>query len=140
MYGWLWFTARAYVEGRAPSPDTRAGTPKSKSTGITINISVSPQGRREHCKHSQSEEQNPLILVMWHCNLPHQRSSLYKEFATWKWWLKPCPTPCLTFQYSVIFNLAYTTFFSYTTFRCRHFKYSLAIFFMKTFTLTVHHK
>ncbi|XP_052793816.1 coiled-coil domain-containing protein 169-like isoform X9 [Mya arenaria] len=35
--------ARAYVEGRAPSPRTGADTPKSKSTGITINISVSPQ-------------------------------------------------------------------------------------------------
>ncbi|XP_060566111.1 coiled-coil domain-containing protein 169-like isoform X14 [Ruditapes philippinarum] len=36
--------AKNYVAGRANSPpDTRTGTPKSKSTGITINISVSPQ-------------------------------------------------------------------------------------------------
>ncbi|KAH3835366.1 hypothetical protein DPMN_108713 [Dreissena polymorpha] len=37
------FEARAYVEGRAPSPRAGADSPKSKSTGITINISVSPQ-------------------------------------------------------------------------------------------------
>ncbi|XP_060566109.1 coiled-coil domain-containing protein 169-like isoform X12 [Ruditapes philippinarum] len=38
--------AKNYVAGRANSPpDTRTGTPKSKSTGITINISVSPQGK-----------------------------------------------------------------------------------------------
>ncbi|XP_045203063.1 coiled-coil domain-containing protein 169-like isoform X15 [Mercenaria mercenaria] len=36
--------AKNYVAGRTNSPpDTRTGTPKSKSTGITINISVSPQ-------------------------------------------------------------------------------------------------
>ncbi|XP_045203050.1 uncharacterized protein LOC123556437 isoform X5 [Mercenaria mercenaria] len=38
--------AKNYVAGRTNSPpDTRTGTPKSKSTGITINISVSPQGK-----------------------------------------------------------------------------------------------
>ena len=36
------FPAKAYVEGRVISPNTGR---ESKSTGITINISVSPQGR-----------------------------------------------------------------------------------------------
>lgn len=43
--GFDWFTAKAFVEGRSGSPRTGSETPKSKSTGITINISVSPGGR-----------------------------------------------------------------------------------------------
>jgi len=37
--------SKTYVEGRVPSPRTGADTFKSKSTGITINIYVCPQGR-----------------------------------------------------------------------------------------------
>ena len=50
------FTARAYVEGRAPSPRAGADSPKSKSTGITINISVSPQGRVMYTHSHRSGE------------------------------------------------------------------------------------
>lgn len=47
--------AKAYMSGTTASPpETRSGTPKSKSTGITINISVSPQGRLRYISTARS--------------------------------------------------------------------------------------
>ncbi|KAL4230233.1 hypothetical protein ACF0H5_010619 [Mactra antiquata] len=76
--------AKAYVEGRAPSPDTRAGTPKSKSTGITINISVSPQAGktpRDMKSFDDLSDANPAMVK----TMEREKQALYNQLRDLEW-------------------------------------------------------
>ncbi|XP_052793819.1 coiled-coil domain-containing protein 169-like isoform X12 [Mya arenaria] len=76
--------ARAYVEGRAPSPRTGADTPKSKSTGITINISVSPQAGktpRDMKSFDDLSDANPQMVK----TMEREKQQLYNQLRDLEW-------------------------------------------------------
>ncbi|XP_060566106.1 uncharacterized protein LOC132725103 isoform X9 [Ruditapes philippinarum] len=76
--------AKNYVAGRANSPpDTRTGTPKSKSTGITINISVSPQGKtpRDMKSFDDLSDANPAMVK----NMEKEKNLLYNQLRDLEW-------------------------------------------------------
>ncbi|XP_060566149.1 uncharacterized protein LOC132725103 isoform X49 [Ruditapes philippinarum] len=77
--------AKNYVAGRANSPpDTRTGTPKSKSTGITINISVSPQAGktpRDMKSFDDLSDANPAMVK----NMEKEKNLLYNQLRDLEW-------------------------------------------------------
>ncbi|XP_052278818.1 coiled-coil domain-containing protein 169-like isoform X2 [Dreissena polymorpha] len=76
--------ARAYVEGRAPSPRAGADSPKSKSTGITINISVSPQAGktpRDAKSFDDLSDANPAMVK----TMEKEKALLYNQLRDLEW-------------------------------------------------------
>ncbi|XP_052278819.1 coiled-coil domain-containing protein 169-like isoform X3 [Dreissena polymorpha] len=77
-------SARAYVEGRAPSPRAGADSPKSKSTGITINISVSPQAGktpRDAKSFDDLSDANPAMVK----TMEKEKALLYNQLRDLEW-------------------------------------------------------
>ncbi|XP_053398629.1 uncharacterized protein LOC123556437 isoform X49 [Mercenaria mercenaria] len=77
--------AKNYVAGRTNSPpDTRTGTPKSKSTGITINISVSPQAGktpRDMKSFDDLSDANPAMVK----TMEKEKNMLFNQLRDLEW-------------------------------------------------------
>ncbi|KAL3879189.1 hypothetical protein ACJMK2_031498 [Sinanodonta woodiana] len=77
--------AKAYVEGSRVSPvNSPPDTPKSKSTGITINISVSPQAGktpREIKTFDDLSDANPTMIK----SLEKEKNQLFNQLRDLEW-------------------------------------------------------